>query len=168
MKKTISLLLVLVLMLAVAMPVFATEITTDATGSNAGETVVTYGFSQSFLVVIPADFEISSSTKMATADIKASDVVLAYGKTLNVKISGHDYDDAWELIDVASADNKLEYTIGTSEGANDIVNNSVVLSVAAGDNWDSEVVETMYFKVIDNNTTAGQYSDTLTFTVSVD
>ena len=168
MKKTISMLLVLVMMFAVAMPVFATEITTDATGSNAGETVVTYGFNQSFLVVIPADFEISSSTKMATAEVKASDVVLAYGKTLNVKISGHDYDDAWELIDIASAGNKLEYTIGTTEGASDIVNNSTVLSVAAGDNWDSEVVETLYFKVIDDNTTAGQYSDTLTFTVSVD
>ena len=83
MKKTLSLLLVLVMMLAVAMPVFATEITTDATGSNAGETVVTYGFSQSFLVVIPADFEISSSTKMATAEIKASDVRKWQNKLMN-------------------------------------------------------------------------------------
>lgn len=164
MKKKLSIVLALALACSMAVPAFATDITTDG---GAGETVVTYGTSQGFVVTIPADFEIDDSAK-ATADVSAENVLLPYGKTLNVRISGDDYDDKWELIDVAEDTNRLEYTIGTTDGGDDIVNNSVVLAVASGDYHDSVKTETMHFTVVDTITKAGTYSDTLTFTVSVD
>ena len=163
MKKTLSMALALTLALSLAVPAFATDITVDG---GVGETVVTYGTSQGFTVTIPADFTIDSATQKASADVEAENVLIPYGKTLNVRISGDDYVDSWELIDTAEASNQLTYNIGTTEGGNDIVNNSVVLSVAAGNT--SGVTETLYFEVIDTLTKAGTYTDTLTFTVSVD
>ena len=163
MKKTLSMALALTLALSLAVPAFATDITVDG---GVGETVVTYGTSQGFTVTIPADFTIDSATQKASADVEAENVLIPYGKTLNVRISGDDYVDSWELIDTAEASNQLTYNIGTTEGGNDIVNNSVVLSVAAGNT--SGATETLYFEVIDTLTKAGTYTDTLTFTVSVD
>ena len=168
MKKTISIILILVCMLTLAMPAIAAEITTDATGSNSSNTVVTYGVSQSFIVVIPAEFEVNTDTKTAMAEIKASNVVIPYGKTLNVKISGHDYSDSWKLINTSSSDYALTYILGTTEGASNIVNNSVVLTAAAGDFWNSEASAKIYLKIMDMPKVAGYYQDTLTFTVSID
>lgn len=163
MKKTLSMALALTLALSLAVPAFATDITVDG---GVGETVVTYGTSQGFTVTIPADFTIDSATQKASADVEAENVLIPYGKTLNVRISGDDYVDSWELIDTAEASNQLTYNIGTTEGGDDIVNNSVVLSVASGNT--SGATETLYFEVIDTLTKAGTYTDTLTFTVSVD
>jgi len=165
MKKTLSMVLALTLALSLAVPAFAADITTDG---GVGETVVTYGTSQGFTVTIPADFTIDGATKKATADVTAENVLIPYGKTLNVRVSGDDYVDAWKLIDNAEATNQLTYTIGTTEGGNDIVNNSVVLDVASGEAYGSSVTETMHFTVTDTLTKAGTYQDTLTFTVSVD
>jgi hypothetical protein len=165
MKKTLSLGLALVLALSMAVPAFAADITVDG---GSGETVVTYGTSQGFTVTIPADFAIDTATKKATAKVSAENVLIPYGKVLNVRVSGHDYTDKWELIDTAEATNKLTYTIGTSEGASDIVNHSVVLGVASGEAYGSEVAKSLYFQVTDTLTKAGTYTDTLTFTVSVD
>lgn len=165
MKKTLSLVLVLALALSLAVPAFATDITSNG---GTGETVVTYGTSQGFVVTIPADFAIDTETKKATAAVEAENVLLPYGKTLNVKISGDDYTDKWELIDAAEASNKLTYTIGKTDGASDVVNDSVVLSVDAGVAYDSSVSQTLHFAVVDDIAKAGTYADTLTFTVSVD
>lgn len=165
MKKTLSLGLALVLALSMAVPAFAANITTDG---GTGSTVVTYGTDQGFTVTIPADFTIDAATKKATAEVKAENVLIPYGQVLNVRVTGADYTDKWELIDEAEATNKLTYTIGTTEGGNEIGNNSVVLDVESGEAYGSEVEETLYFTVTDTLTKAGTYTDTLTFTVSVD
>ena len=164
MKKTLSLALAAVMALSLAVPAFAADITTDG---GSGTTVVTYGMSQGFTVTIPASIDLDADAK-ATADVTAENVLIPFGKTLNVRVSGDDYTDKWELIDAASAANKLTYTIGTTDGASDIVNNSVVLDVDSGEASASTVTETLYFEVTDEITKAGSYADTLTFTVSVD
>ena len=165
-KKILSLALVAIMMFSLATTSFAANISTDG-GSQ--QTVVTYGMDEGFTVTIPANFTIDS-TKKATADVSASNVMIAHGKVLEVTVSGDDYDvtGSWELIDEAEASNKLTYTIGTTEGGSDIVNNSVVLSVGAGEAYGSTVTETMHFTVIDELSKAGAYTDTLTFTVSID
>lgn len=164
-KKILSFVLAAVMMLSMATTSFAVEVTSNG---GSGETVVTYGMDEGFTVTIPANFTIDS-TKKATADVSASNVMIAHGKVLEVTVSGDDYDvtGSWELIDEAEASNKLTYTIGTTEGGTDIVNNSVVLSVGAGEAYSSTVTETMHFTVIDELSKAGTYKDTLTFTVGV-
>ncbi len=164
MKKILSCVLCLAMMLSMGTVAFASEISTDGGSQN---TVVTYGMSEGFTVTIPTNFTIDE-TKKATADVSASNVVIAHGSTLKVAVSGNDYVDSWELVDEAEATNTLTYTIGTTEGGNDIVNNSVVLSVGAGEAYGSTVTETMHFTVIDELSKAGTYKDTLTFTVSVE
>lgn len=164
MKKVLSLGMTLALCLSLAVPAFAagTNISTDG---GTGNTVVTYGMSQGFVVTIPADFNIGSSLE-ATADVVASDVMIPYGTTLNVRVSGDDYVDKWELIDVASATNKLTYAITQDSGAKTINNNDIVLAVDSGDV--TGATETLEFKITDTVVKAGTYQDTLTFTVSVD
>ena len=164
-KKILSSLLCLCMLLGTSVPAFASG--TQITNENEGETIISYGMDQGFVVIIPADFTIDSSRK-ATADVIAMNVMIPDGTTLKVFVSGDDYNGRWELIDESENINVLGYTIGTREGKSDIVNNSVVLSVGAGKAYNSTVTKTMYFEVIDTLTKAGNYSDTLTFTLEVD
>ena len=164
MKKFLSSVLCLVMLLSTTIPAFAADVTTDG---GAQETLVTYGMSEFFTVVIPADFDIDGATKKATADVSATNVMISHDAVLEVTISGNDYVDGWELIDTAEATNKLTYTIGSTAGGADIVNGSVVLAVAAGEAWDTTTTETMHFTVVDELTKSGAYTDTLTFTVGV-
>ena len=164
MKKILSLALATIMMLSMATTAFAAEIDTDG-GSQ--ETVVSYGMDDGFTVTIPTNFVIDTETNMATANVSASNVMIAHDKFLKVSISGNDYMDSWELIDESEAINMLTYTIGTTEGGSDIINNSVVLSVASGEAYNSIVTETMYFTVIDKLDESGVYKDTLTFVVEI-
>jgi len=161
-KRILSSILCLVMLLGLYIPVSADEL--NDTGSK--NVTVSYGMGESFMVTIPANFAIDSSAK-ATANISASNIMIGSNKSLKVYISGHDYDDSWQLIDETEPLNTLTYTIGSTEGGNDIVNNSIVLSVAAGEAYNSTVIETLYFTVVDDLTKSGTYSDVLTFTVDV-
>ena len=129
--------------------------------------VVNYGMNESFTVVIPPSFDIDMSGK-SDVSISASNVLISDDTTLTVVISGADYAGNWELIDITENSNRLIYNIGTTEGGNDIVNGSVVLSVAAGEAYNSTVEEVLYFSIAEDIVKAGTYQDTLTFTVSVD
>lgn len=165
-KKIASGLLATSMLLAMSTTAFAagTNISTDG---GTGETVISYGMDQSFVVTIPADFIIDGQTNKATAKVSASNVMIGDGKVLEVTITGDDYTDKWELIDKVEANNKLEYTIGTTDGGNDIISGSVVLAVDAGDAYNKTVEEVMHFEVIGTLSKAGEYDDTLTFTVDV-
>lgn len=168
MKKMLSVILAFVLVMSMATTVFAADAEITTGGNQSAETVVTYDMTEGYTVIIPESVVIDATTKKGTAIVGAENIVIAYGKTLNVTISGDDYADAWELIDVADATNKVKYLIGTTEGGEDIVNESVVLTSAAGDNWNSKVEETIYFSLGEDVEKAGSYEDTLTFTVSID
>ena len=161
-KKILSAALCLSMLTSTAIPAFAGNITTDG---EAGKTIVSYGMSESFTVIIPSDFNIYDGE--ATANVSAENVMIGNGKFLVVRISGDDYIDSWELIDQQENNNRLEYVIGSANGANDIVNNSPVLIVAAGESYNSTVTETLYFTVVDELTKSGTYTDTLTFTVNI-
>lgn len=166
MKKFVSFVLVLVLALSMSATAFAAEITTES--AQTTETTVTYQMVDGYTVVIPEAVAIDSATGKGSAALSAENVIIDFGKTLKVKISGDDYDDAWQLIDGADAQNVVKYNIGTADGGDDIVNNSVVLSSASGDNWNSKVEETLYFSLAEPVEKSGTYTDILTFTVSVE
>lgn len=52
--------------------------------------------------------------------------------------------------------------------ADDVKSGDVVLSVASGAAYNTEITQNLYFKIADTVTKSGTYKDTLTFTVSVD
>ena len=165
MKKILSFILCIAMILSMSVTALASNITFDG---GVNETLVTYGMSEGFTVTIPTDFTIDNSGE-TSAEVSASHVMLAHGNILEVTVSGHDYEStgSWELVDEAEATNMLTYTIGSTDGASDIVNNSVVLAVEAGEAWDETITKIMYFTVVDELINAGNYKDTLTFTVGI-
>lgn len=130
------------------------------------DVTITYGMSESFIVIIPADFNINIDGT-AEAEIEAVNIMLEDNKTLEVSIKSINYTDTWNLLDILEPTNKIKYKIGTSANENNINNNDIVLSVNAGEAYDSSIVETMYFTLIDNVSKAGTYIDRLTFTANV-
>lgn len=146
--------------------VFCTTFVVFATEDNSAKLIVSYDMNESYTVVIPADFTIGSSGK-ASADITASNVVIDDGKFLEISITGDDYIDSWLLIDTENSSNFITYAIGSEEDGNDIENNSVVLSISAGEIYDSTITKTLYFSIEDEITKSGTYVDTLTFTANI-
>lgn len=146
--------------------VFCTTFVVFATEDNSAKLIVSYDMNESYTVVIPADFTIGSSGK-ASADITASNVVIDDGKFLEISITGDDYIDSWLLIDTKNSSNFITYAIGSEEDGNDIENNSVVLSISAGEIYDSTITKTLYFSIEDEITKSGTYVDTLTFTANI-
>lgn len=163
MKKIFSLLLVTTLLLSMSIVSFAAEITTDNTIQNV---TVTYGTNQSFVVTIPSNIVIDSEGA-GEAEISASNVMIAFGKVLKVTVSGDDYVDKWELIDKNEPTNTLTYYI-ENPAEEKIANGDVVLDVESGEAYNKTVSDIMYFWITDTITKAGEYTDTLTFTVTVE
>ena len=156
----------LILVIGIMLPVFAAN-TIETTGTP-GETIITYGVSNGFKVIIPADFTITEAAEESQT-VSASDVYIAYGETLRVSLKGENFDETeskWYLVDEANDSNKIEYTIGTTSGSADVTNDSVILEVAAGDINGEEV--DLFFNVVKAPTIAGTYNDTLSFTVTVE
>lgn len=159
MKKIVSLVLALCLCMALGVTAMAAEITVD--GTQSATTTVTYGLEAGYTVTIPETVVIDTETHKGQANVKAEDVLLAYGETLNVTVTGID-----ELVDTADATNTLSYKVGKTDGAGDVTNGTVVLSVEAG--TVAGDAQDLFFELTQDVTKAGAYSDTLTFTVSVE
>ena len=163
MKKMLSLALAAMMVVSMVPAAYATSITID--GTQTASTVVTYGLDEGYTVTIPDSVALNTDG-VGTATLSASNVVIASGKTLNVRISGADYVNAWELIDQADANNAITYSIKKDEV--EVKSGDVVLAAASGDNWNSTVSAALDFKSTEASSKSGSYKDTLTFTVSID
>ena len=133
---------------------------------NSQEVLVSFGMQEGFIVNIPSGIYIDSETKTGQATIEAAEVILKRDSILQVMVSGHDYIDKWELID-NSEDIRLHYTIGSTKNGYDIHNNSILLSISGNDGVNLSASKTIYFTVIDEVLSSGNYSDVLTFTVDI-
>ncbi|MBQ8806070.1 MAG: hypothetical protein IJZ68_06255 [Bacteroidaceae bacterium] len=158
MKKILSLVLALCLCLSLGVTAFAATVTEESAAQSAN-TTVTYGVEAGYTVTIPETVALNTEGK-GQATVSAADVLLLAGKTLKVTVTGVD-----ELVNTADNATTLSYKIGKTEGAADVVDGTVVLSVAAGNATGSQ---NLYFELTEDPTAAGTYSDTLTFTVTVE
>lgn len=154
MKKFFAILLAVAMMATMSMTAFAATIE-----GESGTVEVTYGVSQSYTVVIPADITLSAD-KDSTMEVSASNVFIPYGNQLTVSISSA---NSWYLVDTADNSNKLSYSVKNGEAA--VANGDAVLTVAAG-NTDGDTV-TLTTTLVDTATISGTYKDTITFTVNV-
>lgn len=164
MKKILSSVLCLAMLLSMGTTAFASNISTDG-GSQ--DVTVSYGMSQSFVVTIPSSINIADVSEIASLEVSASNVVIPHGTVLEIVITGDDYVSDWELIDTAENTNKLRYAI-LAEDTTVVRSGDVVLSVASGEAPNSTVSEDLAVAIMENVTKAGSYTDTLTFTVSVE
>jgi len=189
MKKFLALALAIIMMAAIAVPAFAATID-ETTNPQTATTTVTYGVSQSYVVTVPdaVDFA-QGNTKTAT--VSASEVVIPGNRKLQVAIASaageytvpnssvvYDAKVAWTMVEnTKNGSAAVPYTVNLTRnktGAEDadfenvekLANNGVVLTVLSND-ADLAGESTLYFDTIGTNQ-AGQYTDTLTFTVSLE
>ena len=157
-KKTLATLLTLTMLATAAVPVFAADKTSDT-----GNAELTYTVESTFTMIIPANTTLTDGIGSGT--VSASDVVIPSNKLLNIKVKSTNYNstDKFRLKD-NNSDNYIKYTIKNGETAID--NEATVLSVAA----DTAVTPvTLNFALVDlAQKVAGTYTDTLTFTATVE
>lgn len=167
MKKLISGILCLFLIFSVSIPGFAVEI--DSGDSQTTDTLVTYGPSSGYTVVIPESIVIPYSQgkgDSTTITVSASDVMINHGSTLDISISGQS-NNKWLLVDSKNNNNNIEYIIGTTAADDDVIEDSTILTVPAGDYWNGTKSTTLHLTVNENVQNTGSYSDTITFTVGI-
>lgn len=164
MKKSMSIIAALALATSMvsSLPTFAAETKSEIKFGDAvtqGSVVLTHAEASSYKVTIPADITLD---KDETLEISASDVHIGSGKSVKVTVAS---ENSWKMTDKDDTNNQVPYTV-TMPGAEEaLTNGTQVLSVDSVTGTDS--VE-LSIAAPASYTYAGNYSDTLTFTVNAD
>ena len=145
MKKLLAIVLAALMIAACSVTAFAET------------TTVTYDVDPSYTVSIPAAVTLSDAD--VTADITASDVVIENGSQITVKLTAASNTASGSTFNAKNGDSTVAYTI-TADSA-----------VAVGDTvatFTADGSKTLTFSAADKSaaTTAGEHTETLTFTIS--
>lgn len=189
MKKTISILLVICIMLTILPTAFASWVCMrcddggsltscpecngymcdqcgkcDSCGYDKPHNMtIKYGVAERYLVTVPEAARIDQDG-LGNINVSISDALLASNATLKVYVTGDSYTNGyWHLTNCDNTANKLQYTISKNSTA--LSADDEVLSVAAGQAWNSTVTAALQLQLETNVSQAGTYRDTLTFVV---
>lgn len=164
MKKLLTLALALVMTLSVSVTAFAAEINQSTADKTAG-TAVSFNVDPAYTVTIPEKVELGKKDNNGTItyenDLTVSaeaGVRLLKGEAIQVTLRS---DSDFNLSTDADSVYKLPYTVAVN-GA-EIANNGVVATF--GTNTEAQT-STLHFAA-DDPTYAGNYSDTVTFTLEI-
>ena len=113
-----------------------------------------------YTVTIPASVELGT-----TATIKAKDVILPNGKTLNVKVAEGSEFKVAQVDDNDAVVDKCAYTVTKGETKTPVNPSDTVLTAVKGE---SEKTVELQFNKPETTTYSGEYKGTVKFTVSVD
>ena len=154
MKKALTLLLAMTLVLSMGVVAFA--------GGGEKTTEVSYTTATTYVVTVPAAQEFTSSTVSTSGKVEAKDVLIEDGKQLKVSVqSANDGKLTYECSEIA-------YTATCNSATVNDTQAHVVLTVAAGI---TSGEATLNFATDSNKiaaaTKAGKHVDTLTFTCEV-
>ena len=166
MKKFVTLLLTAALAITAATTAFAANDTTDVgpTTTSHPPLHVTYKVDPSYTVTIPTKVTLNATTP-STALVKATNVTIPYGYRVEValssatgfKVKAGDYNGA----------PTLSYQVTVPNSATPVQNGNPVLTVQSGAE-NKEGQTTLTFKLTgDDIKYSGDYTDTVTFTVSI-
>ena len=175
-KKILSFALAAIMTFSMGVTSLGANITTDG---GAGQTLVTYGSSESFIITIPEavnqweKFQIDEETELLGAmfDVSASDVMIGENRVLRLMLDAGNFnadEGTCQLVDVSDPDNKLNYFL-IGDSLEDMFafneNNMSVLNVFPG-----EINKSRGFSAImmDEITIAGQYQSIYTFTANIE
>lgn len=155
-KKVLSAILALTLCGLMSTTAFAADIDQNS-DPKAGSTNVNYTVQPVYTVTIPSSVELGE-----TATISAKDVVVASGKQVAVTLTGTSGDNnAFTLKSAEGA--VISYTV--QKDSQDVSLNDTVLTVNPKDGTTGST--TLSFIAPSSITYAGDYTGTVTFTISV-
>lgn len=171
MKKLLSLVLALALALSLSVTAFAAD-TTIEPGTNGepnpstATTSVEFGVAPTYTITIPEKVELDKKTDNGTVTYEKDEIITASagvrllnGQSIQVTLSAGDGETEFVLTSGESA--TLDYTVTVNN--TEIENNGVV---ATFETSQTAQTSTLHFAANDP-TYAGQYSDTVTFTISI-
>ncbi|MGN0523933.1 MAG: hypothetical protein ACI4IG_06645 [Eubacterium sp.] len=155
MKKLLSFTLALVMMLSATITAFAGTVDQDSV-DKTGDTNITYNVDPAYTVTIPATVTLGN-----TATVKVENTMLKKGDEITVKLTGtSEADDTFKVKTAQGAE--LTYTV--KDGDTVINVGDTVLHCASQVNGRADLLFTAPTSV----QYAGDYSGTVTFTVSVE
>lgn len=162
MKKLLTCVLALALVLSLSVTAFAAEGSNTSVPNN--KTTITYEVAPAYTVTIPASVTLGDSVTVAASGVK-----VAKNSQVVVKLTGtSETDNAFKVKTTEGA--ALTYTVKKDE--NDTINvNDAVLTVNpenATDGNGASGSTTLSFALNDTIQYAGTYTGTVTFTVSVE
>lgn len=159
MKKLLTFVLTLVLALSLSATAFAAE-NTFAPGNTAPQdTTVSFSVDPAYTVTIPATVELAKDADTGSykqdAVIKAENVRLKEGEVIQVALASD--------FTLTAGTTDLPYTVTVGDAAAAIATGDTVATFATSA---GEQTSTLHFAA-ENPTYAGDYADTVTFTISV-
>lgn len=162
MKKLITTAIALAMVLAMSTTAFAAEIN-QGTTNKTGNTDITFNVDPTYTITIPATVTLTESAGggyESTADITASaGLRLNKGKVINVTLSTCDY--------TLSSDEGATLAYAVKAGTTDITDSITPVATFTTENNSAVQTSTLTFHA-DEPTYAGDYSNTVTFTIAVD
>ena len=165
MKKILSVIIMVLMTLEVPIYALASEETviTQDSQEKSGITNVDYDLEETYMVTFPASVTFTDTEKSIDRGLQVSDVVLSEGHSVNVNVtSANDFK-------MMHGEGCIAYRLIVNYNYDKPVNhNSNVLTVVAGEK--AGVAILVFTTELDKSKApyAGRYSDTLTFTVSID
>lgn len=167
MKKLLTIMLALVMVLSLSVTALAADITQDS-DPKTGNTTVTFNVDPTYTVTIPATVELEKKTaadETVTYEkdltVSAENVRLLEGKQIQVTLTS-DFTLTNDTQNGGAATN-LPYTVTVGDSATPIVTDGVVATFGTST---TEQTSVLHFAAA-NPTYAGDYSDTVTFTIAV-
>ena len=157
MKKVLTIVMAMALVLSMSVCAFAANVSTD--GGRA-EVEVSYGVDQVFEVSIPENVQFAQGALTKTGTVEATKVLIPNGKKLTVDVtSGNDYHLVYE-------GSKIAYTV-TGEALL-TAQAATALTVESGStSGEQELTFATDEGKIAAATKAGTHKDTLTFTCAI-
>lgn len=142
----------------------AADITQDS-ASKSGEINVNYDMSTEYTVTIPASVNFTDSERTIDRPLQANDVRIDDGKALNITISSQ---NSFKMKHTKNSGSGIDYHLMIDHAIIPDENNYNVLTVNAGEGSGSAILSFVTELNKDNALYTGIYTDTITFTVSID
>lgn len=163
MKKWVFVILIVFLTLSsLTVSLASGETITQDSKENSGNITVDYNAGVTYTVTIPASVTFSDTEKQVERSLQVSDVVLNEGTALNVNLaSRNDFK-------MMNGDGYIAYRLMINYNDVPEGNNHIILTVPAGGSTGWAILKFATDLQKDHILYAGDYTDTLTFTVSID
>ena len=144
----------------------AGEAITQDSQEKTGNTTVGYDAAVTYTVTIPANVTFTDTEKFVERPLLVSNVVLNEGSTLNVNIAS--LNDFKMVYGKGADDGYIEYNILVNYNEAPKKNTYTILTVLAGEKSGWAVLDFITDLNKEHAYYTGNYTDTLTFTITID